>query len=358
MPSLAVAIAAPDTDAALAAMQQAGGRADLAELRLDLMRTFDLPALLAGRPLPVIVTCRPQREGGRWQGSEAERLAVLRQAAWLGADYVDLEWDAAGEIASLDRSRTRVILSRHDFAAMPADLKAQASSLWQAGADAVKLVGMAPGLAGCVPVLRLLADATRPTIAIAMGQHGLLSRVLAFRYPHALLSFAAPDPAPGWAAAAGTAPGQITLSAMRAIYRVQAIDQRTAFIGLLARDADTLPALAEGNAWLERAGHNAVLVPLSLVPGEDAEAALAAIQPTAGLLGCIIPTPTTPVILSPTPVILSGSAQQPALARYSSEESPLLASPNSLWHTRTEARDIIHALRLLLDSKHGASLNG
>ncbi len=162
----------------------------------------------------MIVTCRPPREGGRWQGSEAARLAVLRQAAALGADYVDLEWDAAGEIASLDRSRTRVILSRHDFAAMPDDLAARAASLWQAGADVVKLVGMAQRLADCAPVLRLLAAAQRPTIAIAMGQHGLLTRVLAFRYRHALLSFAAPDPAPE-GGAAGTAPGQISLSAMR-----------------------------------------------------------------------------------------------------------------------------------------------
>ncbi len=251
MPHLAVAIAAPDTAAALNAMQQAAGRADLAELRLDLMAEFDLPALLAGRPLPVIVTCRPQREGGRWQGGEAERLAVLRQAAALGADYVDLEWDAAGEIASLDRSRTRVILSRHDFAAMPDDLAAQADRLWQAGPDAVKLVGMAHCLADCTPVLRLLAAATRPTIAIAMGPHGLPTRLLAFRYPHALLSFAAPD-APAGAAAAGTAPGQITLSAMRDVYRAQTISRHTLLLGLLAGDANASPLVAQGNQWLGR----------------------------------------------------------------------------------------------------------
>ncbi len=268
MTSLAIAIAASDTAAALAAMQQAAGRADLAELRLDLMREFDLPALLADRPLPVIVTCRPPREGGRWQGSEAERLDLLRQAAALGADYVDLEWDAAGEIADLDRSRTQVILSRHDFAAMPADLAAQAERLWLAGADVVKLVGMAQRLADCAPVLHLLAEATRPTIAIAMGPHGLLSRLLAFRHRHALLSFAAPDPPAGAGETAGTAPGQITLSAMREVYRVQALTRRTHLLGLLAGDANTSPLVVQGNRWLDRQGLDAVLLPLQPAPDE------------------------------------------------------------------------------------------
>lgn len=288
MPHLAVAIAAPDTAAALAAMQQAAGRADLAELRLDLMAEFDLPALLAGRPLPVIVTCRPQREGGRWQGGEAERLAVLRQAAALGADYIDLEWDAAGEIPSLDRSRTKVILSRHDFAAMPDDLPAQAGKLWQAGPDAVKLVGMAHCLADCTPVMVLLAEATRPTIAIAMGEHGLLSRLLAFRYRHALLSFAAPDrPADGGASAAGTAPGQITLSAMREVYRAQTVTRHTMLLGLLAGDANASPLVVQGNRWLARQGLDAVLLPLQPAADEFAADAVLGFWHVAPLGGVI-----------------------------------------------------------------------
>lgn len=275
---LALALAAPDTNAALAALRQAVGRADLAELRLDLMAEFDLPQLLAGRPLPVIVTCRPPREGGRWPGSEAERLDVLRQAAALGADYVDLEWDAAHAIASLDRSRTQVILSRHDFAAMPADLAARADRLWQAGADVVKLVGMAQGLADCAPALRLLAQATRPTIAIAMGAHGLLTRVLAFRYPNALLSFAAPDSSGG---GGGTAPGQITLDAMLNLYRVRAISERTQLVGLLAPDANTSSLLVEGNRWLAGQGLDAALLPLQPAPGENGPAAAKALHAVA-----------------------------------------------------------------------------
>ena len=96
MTYLAVAISAVDTDEASAILHEVTGWADLAEIWLDLMQSFDLPRLLAERSLPVIITCRPVREGGGWRGTEAERLAVLRQAAALSAEYIDLEWDAGG----------------------------------------------------------------------------------------------------------------------------------------------------------------------------------------------------------------------------------------------------------------------
>src|SRR4051812_25184673 len=91
---IAVALNEPTTEHARAALRQAAAIADIVELRLDLMDSFDLPRLLAERPCPVVVTCRAVHEGGRWQGSEDARLDVLRQAIDLGAEYVDVEADA------------------------------------------------------------------------------------------------------------------------------------------------------------------------------------------------------------------------------------------------------------------------
>jgi 3-dehydroquinate dehydratase/shikimate dehydrogenase len=287
MTHLAVAIAAADTDSALAAMHQAAAVAGLAELRLDLMQQFDLPRLLAARPLPVIVTCRPAREGGAWYGVEAQRLAVLRQAAALGADYIDLEWDCAAAAATLDRSRTKLILSRHDFTGMPADLPALAASLWAAGADVVKIVGAAARLADVAPVLWLLDAATRPTIAIAMGACGLASRLLAFRYRNAFLSFAAPDDA----ALSATAAGQISARVMRDVYRVAAMNKRTRLIGVVSRDAERLGMTARGNRWLARQGLDAVLLPLQVAADEEVEDALAAISGSLPWRGYLLEPP-------------------------------------------------------------------
>src|SRR5215216_3947572 len=91
---VAVSLALPDTEACLAALDQLGPRIGMAEIRLDLMERFDLARLIAGSPCPLILTCRPPREMGRFSGSEAERLAILAQAIRMEAAYVDVEWDS------------------------------------------------------------------------------------------------------------------------------------------------------------------------------------------------------------------------------------------------------------------------
>src|SRR5689334_3173075 len=91
---IAVALNEPTPEAMRSALQAADSVADVVELRIDLLdhpEAARLPDLLADRPCPVIVTCRAVREGGRWPGSEARRLDILREAIALGAEYVDVE---------------------------------------------------------------------------------------------------------------------------------------------------------------------------------------------------------------------------------------------------------------------------
>jgi 3-dehydroquinate dehydratase/shikimate dehydrogenase len=318
MTYLAVAISASDTQDALAIMHQAAGSADLAELRLDLMSSFDLEQLLEERPLPVIVTCRPARQGGRWQGGEAQRLALLRQATLLGTDYMDLEWDAVEHVDTFDLSRTRLILSYHDFQGMP-DLRTVTDQLWAAQPDIVKVVGTAQRLADALPVLEILEKAVAPTIAIAMGPSGMLTRVMAFRYRQAFLSFASPDgprlgpqmaplldeeslshqdagdpntpPEAGFShkqKPKGTAPGQITVSDMREIYRVQALNEETIVIGWLGSEAQGPGPLVDGNTWLANRHCNAIMIPLHLAPTEVLTPSLAALAQLLPLAGCLM----------------------------------------------------------------------
>src|SRR6185436_17570872 len=68
--------------------------ADLVELRLDGVTDVDVAGALADRRLPVVVTCRAAWEGGRFDGAEETRLALLAQAIDLGAEFVDVEWRA------------------------------------------------------------------------------------------------------------------------------------------------------------------------------------------------------------------------------------------------------------------------
>src|SRR5262245_22016088 len=94
-PRLVIVASAP-TMAELRRRRDVAARAgaDLVELRLDSVADPDVTAALAGRTAPVIVTCRPEWEGGAFKDSEAERRKILECALQQGAEYVDVEFKA------------------------------------------------------------------------------------------------------------------------------------------------------------------------------------------------------------------------------------------------------------------------
>src|SRR5688572_28739913 len=107
--------------AELRAARDATRRVDTVELRLDGIAGIDIAEALAGRKTPVVVTCRAQWEGGRFDGSEEEREAILARALDLGAEFVDVEW-RAGFTDLITSAPERVVVSSHDFNGVPADL--------------------------------------------------------------------------------------------------------------------------------------------------------------------------------------------------------------------------------------------
>ena len=278
---LAVALGLPTTADARRAMRSLAGRADVVELRLDLMAEYDLPELLRDRPLAVVVTNRPLREGGRFSGSEAERGRCLLEAVDLGAEFVDVEWDAPDLLTALARRRqadTLLFASSHDLVAMPADLKERRRRLAESGADVVKVVGTARSLLDNLPIFRALEEAQTPTIAIAMGAPGLISRVLALRHDSCLLTFAAPDDA------GGTAPGQIPLTSLLATYRARDIGPATVPYGVLSLSPVDDATIARLNALASGEGRDAVWVPLVARTLDEVSDAARGLRP-AGFAG-------------------------------------------------------------------------
>ncbi len=244
--------------AACAGLRRIREQADCVELRLDLFQEpFDLPMLMReAQGLPVVATLRPPEQGGGCTLPASERLNVLVRAAELGAQYVDLEWDAAtpAALSAVRQAGARAIVSRHDFASMPRLSDDWSTALADAGADVVKVVGTARRLSDCLEVFRTFARADRPTIAIAMGEAGLITRVLVLRSKRCLLTYAALDEG------IGTAPGQLTLSEMRETYRSSRLGERTRVFGLLGPHLER-DRLAEYNTWFAADGFDAVAVP-------------------------------------------------------------------------------------------------
>jgi 3-dehydroquinate dehydratase/shikimate dehydrogenase len=250
---LCVSLMPRTTDEALVGLSEAAAVAEVAELRLDAMAEFDLRRILASPPCPVIVTYRPTREGGLYDGPEAARLAVLRDAARLGARYVDVEHDAVSALGDVPPEKT--IVSYHNHQETPADLAAVHARLAETGAAVVKVVATANHILDTVPMLRLLRDATVPTIALSMGERGMLTRILAPKFG-AHLTYAAARTGPE------AAPGQVSARDMRHLYRVGRIGPATEVYGVIADPVGHSMSPRIHNAAFAEISCDAVYLPL------------------------------------------------------------------------------------------------
>ena len=252
-----------DVEAMRAAME--AGRslgADTVECRLDFLAHIpspeDLERLLADPPLDVIVTYRPTREGGRFDGDESQRLEVLRNAARFGAAFIDVEMD----VPRADWADAEIILSHHDFDGVPKDLDAIAAEQDASDAAVNKVTFAAGGPEDALRALDVLRACGKPTIALAMGDAGVLSRVLARKFG-AFGTFAAAGPG------ASSAPGQPTIAEMRNLYRWEAIGEETKVYGVIGHPVGHSMSPAIHNAAFAAAGIDAVYLPLPVAPGAE-----------------------------------------------------------------------------------------
>lgn len=195
--------------------------ADLLELRLDYLKELkSLADLVKSTNLPTILTLRKQDEGGKFRGSEKERIQAIFKAAEKGFKYVDLELatdSLTNVVNELKKVGLNIIVSAHNFTNTPdlSDMVRIINKQRQAGADICKLITTASTREDNVACLNLVSMVSKQTdvICFAMGKLGIVSRVLS-PLIGAYLTFAT--------AVKGreSAPGQLTVKEMRQIYRL------------------------------------------------------------------------------------------------------------------------------------------
>jgi 3-dehydroquinate dehydratase / shikimate dehydrogenase len=257
---LCVTVGAASLDDLRAQRDAAAAIGDLVELRLDLLERPDPEGALQGRRGPVVVTCRPVWEGGRFGGSEEERRHILEAASDLGAEYVDVEW-RAGFVDLISRRRGHgLVLSIHDFGGVPPDLADQVRQMRATGADVIKVAVLARRLSDMRALLEIgrgAASGSR-SVLVAMGSAGLASRILATRFG-SCWTYAGP----------GFAPGQVTAERLLREFRFRAITADTKVYGVAGRPlAHSLSPVMHNRAF-EEAGHDAVFVPLEAADAND-----------------------------------------------------------------------------------------
>ena len=238
--------------------------ADLVELRLDGVADVDVAGALADRRLPVVVTCRAAWEGGRFDGAEETRLALLARAVDLGAEFVDVEWRAeerrnaaiANRAGIAPRSQTRLILSHHDFSGCPDDLASRADAMRRAAPAAI--VKVAVTVSSLADVVRLRRDTdVGDRLVIGMGTPGEVTRICPWLF------------GAEWTFAGDAAPGQISAAVLNRRYRVRDGSSSTRLYAITGAPLAHSASPAMHNAAFGALGIDAVYVPMATADARE-----------------------------------------------------------------------------------------
>src|SRR5437016_5432451 len=161
---LCISIAQESRRFALVDMHNSAQQCDLLELQLDRFgKAPDLGELLANKPKPIIMSCRRPVDGGHFAGSEAERLALLRQCIISKADYVEIELDVADEIRKFPPSKR--VISYTNLQETPANIGEIYAQAQTKNPDVIKLVTLVRSPEEAWPLLQILAKPALPTVA-------------------------------------------------------------------------------------------------------------------------------------------------------------------------------------------------
>jgi 3-dehydroquinate dehydratase/shikimate dehydrogenase len=213
------------------------------------------------KDVTAIATCRRKEFGGGFVGALAAELAVLSDAATVGCQIIDLEVESAEQakptqIAKLRATGAALLISFHDFT-RTRGLDQVADRIERFKPEYVKVVSTARSLADNLAVLRLIEDRSLATniVGIAMGEEGILSRVLG---PRAGAAFTFASPTEG----VETAAGQMAARTLLDVYRIDQLDPATRIFGVAGNPiAHSLSPLMHNRAF-RREIVNAVMLPL------------------------------------------------------------------------------------------------
>jgi 3-dehydroquinate dehydratase/shikimate dehydrogenase len=332
---ICISIAQESRRLALADMLNAAPQCDLLEVRLDRFgKAPDIAELLAARPKPVIMSCRRPSDGGLWDGSEDERLAILRQCIVSKADYVEIELDVADQIRKFPPAKR--VISYTNLQETPANIAEIYALAQTKNPDVIKLTTLARTPEEAWPLVQIQGRAALPTVIVGLGKPGVMLSVLGAK-------IGAP-----WIYAAlergmEAYPGQPTVSDLENVYRYRSIHRSTRLIGVTGfgeRERATVAALNAAFAHLQLAAR---CLPLGVGDIRLFGKLIDAVK----LAGAVIDAEHRQAILQ------IATEREPSAAR--TEAADLILHRDNKWHAaNTQIPATVNALEAAMKSRFGS----
>ncbi len=213
--------------------------------------------------------------GGHFTGALNAELEILLKAAETGCHIVDVEIESVEHCtraqltkfrAALRAAGTALLISSHDFTRTrrPDGLNQVAKRIAAYEPEFVKVVTTARSLTDNLAVLQMIEDQSLASlvVGIAMGEEGIISRVLS---PRAGAAFTFASAAEG----IETAAGQISARTLLDLYRLEQLDPATRIFGVAGNPiAHSLSPVMHATAF-RRENLNAIMLPLKVRTLDD-----------------------------------------------------------------------------------------
>ena len=196
-------------------------KSDYAEIRFDFLNPNTIPEALhlIRRDLGKCVsTLRPIRDGGKFSGSEKNRVSIIKLIAEYDPFLLDIEYDTLRKNKNLQQylknTGTHTLVSWHNFKQTPTAsvLKKKLSEMRKFSSN-IKIVTMAKSIKDGSRILSLYNNSKNvKLIAFSMGNFGRMSRLLCLLLgsPYTYVSLGKP-----------IAPGQFSLDEVKSIFTVR-----------------------------------------------------------------------------------------------------------------------------------------
>ncbi|MBR6463537.1 type I 3-dehydroquinate dehydratase [bacterium] len=243
---------------------------DLIELRADHLSKSEYASIKdfpKNVKKPCILTVRRKIDGGAFEGSETERLELLKNL--IAFAYVDLESDlSVPELEALaHKSGVRIIRSAHYFDPQEAEIVKTIDTISRSESEIPKIAFLPKGLTTVAETFALSKEfKTKDRIICVMGKLGGVSRILADRLG-SFLTFTSPKEL----LKNTSAIGHIDPETLLDVYDFKNINSDTALCGVTGFPLNVTSSPEVHRSFYKAENRNASMLP---VPAENIKEAL------------------------------------------------------------------------------------
>ena len=192
-------------------------KSDYAEIRFDFLNPNAVPdalQLIRKDLRKCVCTLRPVSEGGKFSGSEKNRISIMKLIAEYNPFLLDIELNSLSKNKNLQlylkSTGTDILVSWHSFKQTPgiSVLKKKLAQM-KKFSNNIKIVTMAKSVNDATRVLSLYKNNNTKLIAFSMGNYGRISRILCLFLgsPYTYVSLGKP-----------VAPGQFSVDEVKSIF--------------------------------------------------------------------------------------------------------------------------------------------